>query len=86
MAFIGDTKSGPSGVPGDLAREWLRESRNPNGPPNSDVLAPWVNAMAVTRRPADKWVVDFGWTIVREEAALYEAPFQHAQEYVYPKR
>ena len=86
VAFMGDTKGGPFDVPGELAREWLQEPTNPNGRPNSDVLAPWMNGMAVTRRPADKWIVDFGWTMVKEEAALYEAPFQHAQEHVYPMR
>ena len=86
VAFMGDTKGGPFDVPGDLAREWLREPANPHGRPNSDVLAPWMNGMAITRRPADKWIVDFGWTMVKEEAALYEAPFQHAQENVYPMR
>ena len=35
---------------------------------------------------ADKWIVDFGSSMVREEAALYEAPFRHAMEHVYPKR
>ena len=86
VAFMGDTKGGAFDVPGDLAREWLQEPANPNGRPNSDVLRPWMNGMAVTRRPADKWIVDFGWTMVREEAALYEAPFQHAQESVYSMR
>ena len=86
VAFMGDTKGGPFDVPGDLAREWLREPANPNGRPNSDVLRPWMNGMAVTRRPADKWIVDFGGTMVREEAALYEAPFQHAYEHVHPMR
>ena len=86
VAFMGDTKGGPFDVPGDLAREWLREPANPNGRPNSDVLKPWMNGMAVTRRPADKWIVDFGWTMVREEAALYESPFQHAREHVHPMR
>ena len=86
VAFMGDTKGGPFDVPGDLARQWLQEPANPNDRPNSDVLAPWMNGMAITRRPADKWIVDFGWRMVREEAALYEAPFQHAREYVYPIR
>ena len=86
VAFMGDTKGGPFDVPGEQAREWLREPANPNGRPNSDVLGPWMNGMDVTRRPADKWIVDFGWNMVREEAALYEAPFQHAKEHVYPKR
>ncbi|MDE0125824.1 MAG: hypothetical protein OXN97_14720 [Bryobacterales bacterium] len=86
VAFMGDTKGGPFDVSGDLARQWLREPANPNGRPNSDVLKPWMNGMAITRRPAGKWIVDFGWTMVKEEAALYEAPFQHVLEHVYPKR
>ena len=86
VAFMGDTKGGPFDVPGNLAREWLSLPANPNDRPNSDVLRPWMNGMSITRRPADKWIVDFGWTMVREDAALYEAPFQHAQEYVHPMR
>ena len=86
VAFMGDTKGGPFDVPGEQAREWLREPGNPNGRPNSDVLGPWMNGMDVTRRPSDKWIVDFGWSMVQEEAALYEAPFQHAKDRVYPTR
>ena len=86
VAFMGDTKGGPFDVPGGKARDWLRAPANPNGRPNSDVLAPWRNGMDVTRRSSDKWIVDFGWNMAREEAALYEAPFRHAQEKVYPMR
>ena len=86
VAFMGDTKGGPFNVPGEQAREWLRKPANPNGRPNSDVLKPWVNGMDLTRRPAGKWIVDFGWSMTQEEAALYEAPFQHAKEHVYPMR
>ena len=68
VAFMGDTKGGPFDVPGEQAREWLREPANPNGRPNSDVLGPWMNGMDVTRRPSDKWIVDFGWDMVREDA------------------
>ena len=86
VAFMGDTKGGPFDIPGARAREWLQAPANPNGRSNAEVLRPWRNGMDLTRRPADKWIVDFGWNIVREEAALYEAPFQHAQEHVYPIR
>ena len=86
VAFMGDTKGGPFDVPGDLAREWLREPANPNGRPNSEVLKPWMNGMAVTRRSADKWIVDFGWTMDVGDAALYEAPYQHIREHVHPMR
>ena len=86
VAFMGDTKGGPFDVPGDLAREWLREPANPNGRPNSGVLKPWMNGMAITRRSTDKWIVDFGWEMEEGAAALYEAPFQHIREHVHPKR
>ena len=86
VAFMGDTKGGPFDISGDLARQWLRLPANPNGRPNADVLKPWVNGAGLTGRPADKWIVDFGWSMPEAEAALYEAPFKHAKEYVHPMR
>ena len=86
VAFMGDTKGGPFDVPGELAREWLRLPANPNGRTNADVLKPWINGMDLTRRPAGKWIVDFGWTMSACEAALYEAPFRWVQDHVHPMR
>ena len=85
-AFMGDTKGGSFDIPGDLAREWLWLPANPNGRPNADVLRPWVNGMDLTRRPAGKWIVDFGWKLDEVDAALYEQPFRHVREKVYPVR
>ena len=86
VAFQGDIKRGPFDIPGDLAREWLRLPANPNGRPNSDVLKPWVNGMDLTRRPAGKWIVDFGGSMSESDAALYEKPFAHISQCVRPKR
>ena len=86
VAFMGDTKGGSFDVPGELAWDWLRLPANPNGRPNADVLNPWVNGMDLTRRPAGKWIVDFGWDMSEEDAALYEAPFAHVREHVWPMR
>ena len=69
VAFMGDTKGGPFDVPGDQAREWLRLPANPNGQPNGDGLKPWMNGMDLTRRPAGKWIVHFGWTMPEGDAA-----------------
>ena len=85
-SFKGDEKGGPFNVPGDLAREWLSLPSNPNGRTNADVLKPWINGMDVTRRAADKWIIDFGWTMSEGEAALYEEPFGWLKERVYPIR
>ena len=73
---MGDAKGGPFDIPGDLAREWLRLPANPNGRTNADVLKPWVNGMDLTRRPAGKWIVDFGLDMSDSDAALYEEPFR----------
>ena len=86
VAFIGDAKHGTFDISGDQAREWLRLPANPNGRTNADVLKPWKNGMDLTRRPAGKWIVDFGWHMSQADAALYEEPFRWVQEHVYPSR
>jgi type II restriction/modification system DNA methylase subunit YeeA len=83
VAFMGDTKGGAFDIEGDIAREWLALPLNPNGKRNSDVLKPWINGLDVTRRPRDMWIVDFGWEMSEEEAALYEKPFTHVREHVF---
>ena len=84
VAFMGDTKGGPFDVAGEQAREWLRLPANPNGQTNADVLKPWVNGMDLTRRPAGKWIVDFGLKMSVGDAALYEEPFRWVEEHVRP--
>jgi type II restriction/modification system DNA methylase subunit YeeA len=77
VAFMGDTKGGAFDISGDLAREWLQLPLNPNGRPNSDILRPWVNGMDLTRSPSGRWIIDFGWEMSEQQAALYDAPYAH---------
>ena len=86
VSFLGVYKNGPFDIPGDLARQWLQLPANPNGRPNADVLKPRVNGMDLTRRPAGKWIIDFGEDMGEADAALYEAPFAHVVEHVKPLR
>ena len=83
-AFMGDTKGGPFDIPGTVAQEML-ESPNPDGRNNSDVVRPWVNGRDITDRSRGMWIVDFG-EMTSEEAALYEAPFEYANQKVRPQR
>jgi type II restriction/modification system DNA methylase subunit YeeA len=53
----------------------MLHARNPDGRSNREVVRPWVNGLDITRRTRDMWIVDFGTHMVREEAALYQAPF-----------
>ncbi len=50
------------------------------------MLKTWINGLDVTRRPLDKWIVDFGHEMGEAEAALYEAPFAYVAERVEPAR
>jgi hypothetical protein len=85
IAFMGDTKGGPFDIPPDVAYPML-DAHNPDGRSNRDVVRPWVNGLDITRRPRGMHIVDFGTSMVREEAALYQAPFEHVREHVQPER
>ena len=83
---MGDTRVDRSTFPVISLENGSASPANPNGQPNADVLKPWVNGMDLTRRPAGKWIVDFGWRMTETDAALYEAPFAHVKEHVWPMR
>ena len=85
VSFQGPVKVGPFDVPGETARAWLTAPRNPNGQGNADVLFPLVNGSDITRRPTDRWIINF---VERSEgnAALFEAPFEHVRHEVKPLR
>lgn len=85
LIFRGPPRIGPFDITGDVARGWLKEPLNPNGLPNSKVLRPiWV-ANDVVRRPADRWIIDFG-EMGQSDANLFEAPFAYTEEHVRPVR
>ena len=86
ICFQGTSKVGAFDVTGDTARRWLLEPANAKGRPNSDVVKPWVNAMDLTRRPTDTWIVDFGAAMPESEAAFYSEPFAHVARLVKPER
>ncbi len=85
ISFQGTTKVGAFDIPGEQARQWLKQSGNPNGRPNSDVLKPWMNGMDVTRRPSDTWIIDFA-LMPEDDAELYEIPFEYVRTHIKPMR
>lgn len=84
-SFFGVCLAGPFKVDTATALKWLRESGNPNGRPNSDVVRPIYNGSDITRRWAGHWVVDFA-ALELAEAADYLAPFAHVESSVKPIR
>ena len=85
-SFIGDMKKGKFEIAANIAAEMLNATGNPNGRPNSDVVRPWGNALDITRRPRNMWIVDFDMNIPEYEAAQYEIPFEYVKEHVKPFR
>lgn len=85
ICFQGPVKVGPFDVPGDVARQWLKEPSNPNGASNSDVVRPMKNASDIARAPSDRWIIDFG-DRTESAAAFYVKPFGHVRTVVKPLR
>lgn len=84
--FVGYQKTGAFDIPGEKAREMLRDAGNPNGRSNSDVLAPYWNGLDVTRRPRDFWIIDTGPSMTEAAAAMYAMPFVYLENTVKPER
>lgn len=85
IAFQGPVKVGAFDVDGEIARDWLKRPLNPNGERNAQVLYPLLNGADITRRPSDRWIIDFR-EMNQEAASLFEAPFQYVLLHVKPKR
>jgi type II restriction/modification system DNA methylase subunit YeeA len=77
IAFLGTKKAGPFNISGELARQWLLVSMNPNRHHNVDILFPWTNGEDITNRPSDQWVIYFGVGMKESEASFYEIPFKY---------
>ncbi|MDR3324161.1 MAG: N-6 DNA methylase [Zoogloeaceae bacterium] len=83
-SFEGTKKYGKFDISGELARRWLTQP-NPNGQPNSMVVKPWANGLDITKRPSDKWIIDFG-VMPENTASLFELPYEFVLEHVKPAR
>lgn len=84
-AFSGITKKGKFELSRQDAVTFLALSGNPNGRPNSDVIAPWKNGDSVTGRDTEQWIINFG-EMNETEASCYEAPFARITTLVKPQR
>jgi type II restriction/modification system DNA methylase subunit YeeA len=86
LCFEGTKKHGQFDIDHPLASKMLSAPINPNGRPNSDVVKRWINALDITRRDRDMYIIDFGTNMTSQEAALYEYPFSYIKQHVYPIR
>ncbi|MFZ4538412.1 class I SAM-dependent DNA methyltransferase [Propionivibrio sp.] len=84
-SYFGICLAGPFKVDTATALAWLKDSGNPNGRPNSDVVRPIYNGSDVTRRWADNWVIDFAG-MEMTDAADFLAPFAYIEAKVKPLR
>ncbi|MBL7063847.1 MAG: class I SAM-dependent DNA methyltransferase [Anaerolineae bacterium] len=85
ISFQGPSPKGTFDIDYDIAQRMLAAPTNVNDRPNSDVIRPVASAIDLVRRSRNKWTIDFG-LMPLEEAAQYEAPFEHVRKHVYPIR
>jgi hypothetical protein len=86
VCLIGVKKAGRFDMDFLTARKLLSDAGNPNGRPNSDVVRPVVNGIAITRRDPGNWIVDFGESTAMDAASEYHAPFRMVENSVKPER
>jgi hypothetical protein len=81
--FMGASKKAPFDIDGPTARQWLNQP-NPHSKSNALVVRPLCNGIDLTRRWGDRWIVDFGTTMVESDAMLFEAPYAYIKCAVRP--
>jgi type II restriction/modification system DNA methylase subunit YeeA len=84
LAHQGPVKVGKFEISQSAASELVRLP-NPHGRSNSEVLSPWMNGNDIKFRPKNRYIINFG-DMSREDAALFEQPFEYIKKHVYPKR
>ena len=82
LAFLGMMKAGPFDIEASVTQVMLSVSLNPNALPNSDVVRRRIGGQGITGRSREGWIIDFGVKTPKNEAALYEVPFEYVRKRV----
>jgi hypothetical protein len=85
LSFIGTKKAGKFELQDNEANALLRNP-NPHGRPNSDVIRPWLDGFAVTRRPTQEWIIDCGTDMSEADFMRYVDPYARVLALVKPDR
>lgn len=67
-----------------MALEFL-EASTPHGLPNSDVIRPYTNGVALYNGTTTEYIVYFHPSMTLDQASKYEAPFEFIKRTVFPK-
>ncbi len=86
LSFQGVVLRGQFDMPHSAADEMIKNSKNPNGRSNNDVLKPRRTGDDVVNRNSDTYVVDFGVDMPIDKATEYLLPFEYLKKNVYEMR
>ncbi len=81
LSFQGIIKRGSFDIDASVAHAMIAAE-----PKTKEVLKPIYNAIDITRRPRNKWIIDFGVNTPMEIAQQYKLPFAHVEQHVKPER
>jgi hypothetical protein len=85
ICFLGIMKAGPFDLDGEIAKNMIASSKNPNGKPNSDVIKRRLGGQDIVKVIRDAWIIDFNSMSI-DQAAMYELPFEYVRKHVKPLR
>ena len=85
LSFQGPSPKGSFDIDEDTAIGMVND-KNTSGRNNSEVVKPVINAADIVRNLRNYWTIDFGPYLPEYEAQLYELPYKHVLEHVYPVR
>ena len=85
LSFQGPSPKGSFDIDGATALRMLA-SENASTRQNSEVVKPVINAADIVRIPRNYWTIDFGPYMPELEAKLFELPYAHVLNQVYPVR
>lgn len=86
LCFLGMMKAGPFDIDQETAKIFLDAPININGCSNANVIKWRLSGQNITSRADETWIIDFGLNMSKEEAALYELPFEYTSKHVQPVR
>lgn len=85
IAFQGPVKVGDFDINNETARQLLATPSGPTSKSPFDVVRPWFNGGAITKRRLGTWIIDFQ-TMSMGDAAQYAPPFEYVEKHVKPQR
>ncbi|NBB81053.1 MAG: class I SAM-dependent DNA methyltransferase, partial [Verrucomicrobia bacterium] len=80
LCYRGVETGGPFEIDFSVFSELVQQPMNPNGYRNEHIIRRVLNGSNILKRLPERYVLDFGHGISKQEAALFEKPFHYLRD------